>query len=269
VSFARFGKNKRYDLQPELLDIHVPRMIEAHRVAGSYMTPSELLNSGMIRIENFLGKAVAGEIKAQAEKSAIKDGQSNESRIGSHPNSLAAHAMTPIWNVIAPLFQPVARGEAQNLFVGNSYLQHLYNLPEDGDEQKVFHSDTFFPCVKFWYFPHSVSLDEGPFWYVPKSPVLTERLIQWHADRVKDLKRGAAEEWRGPGHREGSFRISPEELHELEYTPEPVTVEADTLVVANVYGFHRRGDTRKPTHRVSMHGSIRINNPFGYVEKTS
>jgi hypothetical protein len=109
-----------------------------------------------------------------------------------------------------------------------------------------------------------VKVDEGPFWYTPNSAKLTEGLISWHEDRVRDMKSGMVEEWRGQPHKEGSFRASLEELADLGYKPFPVEVDADTLVVANVFGFHRRGDTVKPTNRVSMHGSIRLKNPFAW-----
>ena len=54
------SSQKRYDLKPQLLDIHVDRMIEAHKVAHTYLTNTELLRSGLLRFEKFMG--AVGEI---------------------------------------------------------------------------------------------------------------------------------------------------------------------------------------------------------------
>ena len=262
IDFAKAGREKRYDLRPDLLEIHVPRLVEAHRVVGTYMTNTDLLHCGTVAFYNFLGP-IAGEIADEIMAVPIKDGKSDESVVLGLPDtSRSKRKLGKIWNMVRQVFQSHMEEEIHRLFCSNTYLQHLYNCPDDNDEQKVYHSDTFFHCVKFWYFPLEVEKDDGPFWYVPNSVVLTPELIAWHEARVKDLREGQVEEWRGPGHREGSFRISPEELAFLGLKPEPVCVEPDTLVVANTHGFHRRGDVATPKHRLSIHGSIRIGNPF-------
>jgi hypothetical protein len=262
VNWADFGREKNYDLYPQLLDFHVQRMVEAHRRVLTYMQDTELLHGGMLRFEGFLGSGAAEEIKEQALKIAVSDGISEESRVATLPTGAASDGMIKVLSVLEGVFHKNLQWEMMQHLVHGSYLQHLFNSPDDGDPQKVFHSDTFFPCVKFWYFPQAVGKNDGPLLYVAKSAELTHDLIQWHRDRVEDLKAGKAEDWRGVGHKEGSFRINEQELSDLGYKPEAVTVEPDTLIVANVFGFHRRGDTEEPTHRVSMHGSIRITNPF-------
>jgi hypothetical protein len=262
VSYQNFGREKNYLLYPQLLDFHVQRMVEAHRRVLTYMRETDLIHSGMLRFEGFLGSRAAAEIKEQALKIVVSDGIADDSRIICFPNSAATDGMAAIGEVLLGVFQDKLHWEMAQHLVHGSYLQHLLNRPDDGDDQKAFHSDTFFPCVKFWYFPQAIGKNDGPLVYVPRSAELTDALIQWHRDRVEDLKAGKAEEWRGVGHKEGSFRINEQELSDLGYKPEAVTVEPDTLIVANVFGFHRRGDTEEPTHRVSMHGSIRITNPF-------
>ena len=44
----------------------------------------------------------------------------------------------------------------------------------------------------------------------------------------------------------------------------PVPVDGNTLVIANVSGFHRRGDTANTYIRDAIHGSIRLSNPFHF-----
>ena len=41
-----------------------------------------------------------------------------------------------------------------------------------------------------------------------------------------------------------------------------MTVAGDTLVVANVFGFHRRAEAHVPSERLAIHGSIRYDSPF-------
>ncbi len=260
-------KEKRYNLFPELLKIHVQRLEAANSVVTSYLKDTELLRSGLVRFEGFLGDANKVEaIKAQIGDIAVCDGKNSKNLVIKNRGTPCFDALEKsIWPVIRVFFQEAALDDLPSYLVNHCYMQHLLNNPDDGDEQKVFHSDTFFHCLKFWYFPHEVCADDGAFWYVPNSPVLTNELIKWHTDRVRDLKDGVQESWRGQGHIEGSFRINVDELKELGLYPEPVAVKADTLVLANVFGFHRRGDTKKPTHRLSIHGSIRFSNPFAYL----
>ncbi len=256
--FRSMSKRKDFRKYPELLDVHVQRMVAANENVGAYMKDSELLKSGLIKLEKFSG--LANEVLNDL-KTAPVGKRSNASRVDT--GSSADKVLNQIKPIILDLYQPKARGDADNVFYQQSFRQHLLNLPDDNDDQKVFHSDTFFHCVKFWYFPHAVSEDEGAFWYVPWSPVITDKLLDWHRARVEDLKNSNVENWRGAGHVEGSFRISEEEIKEIGLTATPVVVEQDTLVVANVFGFHRRGDTKKPTNRLAIHGSIRLE-PFLY-----
>jgi hypothetical protein len=257
-NFASLSKRKDFRKYPELLDIHVERLLAANENVGAYMKDSELLKSGFIKAEKFAGCAqeVLNDLK-----SAPVGKRSNASRVDT--GTCADRVLNQIKPIIKDLFQPAAQEDIERIFYQQSFRQHLLNSPDDKDDQKVFHTDTFFHCVKFWYFPHAVSEEEGAFWYVPFSPVVTDNILDWHRARVEDLKNSRAEDWRGAGHIEGSFRISEDEIKGLGLTAIPVVVEPDTLVVANVFGFHRRGDVKKPTNRLSIHGSIRLE-PFLY-----
>ena len=70
------------------------------------------------------------------------------------------------------------------------------------------------------------------------------------------------EKWKGKDHMEGSYRASEEELIAMNFELEPITVKANTLVIANVAGFHSRGQVKKEYIRSAIHGSIRIEKPF-------
>lgn len=262
MNFAQFGKEKGYDKHPHLLDLHVARMVEAHRIALIYMRDTPILDYGMVYLENVLGADSAAEIAEEIGRTPAQDGRTPETTILNLPeDGPARRAAEVLWGAVKVVYRENVLKEVRRTFMLRTYLQHLINAPDDADDQKVFHSDTFFPALKFWYFPKAVRKDEGPFWYVPRSAGLSDGVIAWHEARVEDIKAGRVESWRGAGHLEGSFRISEEEITGLGLQALPVCVEADSLVIANVFGFHKRGDTKRPTRRLSIHGSIRLN-PF-------
>lgn len=253
---------KDFGKYPELIDAHMDRVLRASDAADRYMAAPILRKVGIMLVHGFAGLEVADLVAREIEGVAPGDAK--------RPDTLLEHRIrfTPSQEVARKILgglqglMPGKLDEVGQLFRASTYLQHLYNRPDDGDKQKVFHSDTFFPALKFWYFPRAVGLLDGPLWYVPNSPRLTLKLIAWHKARMADIKAGRVEAWRGPGHIEGSLRISEEEIAGLGLVPMPVTVEADTLVIANVFGFHRRGDTMQPTHRLCINGSIRTSRPF-------
>ena len=138
-----------------------------------------------------------------------------------------------------------------------AFSQRVVNGPEDNDIQKVMHQDTWFDAWKFWYFPRDVHLGEGPFRFARNSHGLSAarlRLTREFATRGKTW-----ESWRSVGHDEGSWRASDAELSAMGCVAEDITCSAGTLVIANVYGFHARGEANKIRERIALHGSIRLN----------
>jgi hypothetical protein len=66
----------------------------------------------------------------------------------------------------------------------------------------------------------------------------------------------------GRGGRGGSFRLGEDELQELGY-PKPTVfaVPANTLIIADTNGFHRRGEAPPGAERFSIYGGMR-RSPF-------
>ena len=253
---------KDFGRWPELLAVHVERVQRAAAAGQLYLASVDLRSRGLIAVGGLLGPDLAARVAAEVRAVRPGDAKRKDSLVANRaPESPARRAAAAMWRRIGPLW----RGhliEADRLFLRNTYLQHLVNEPGDGDIQKVLHCDTFFPALKFWYFPEPVGADDGPLVYVPGSPVLTPALLDWHRAQAESIAAGTVEPWRGAGHGEGSLRIGDGELAELGLEAEPVTVDADTLVIANVFGFHRRGDAPTRCDRVSVHGSIRISRPL-------
>ena len=115
------------------------------------------------------------------------------------------------------------------------------------DPQIQFHSDTFHPSLKAWLFLTEVPEDGRPLTYVPGSHRLTPERLAWEHERSCNIEHSDRLSQRG------SFRITREELPSLGL-PSPIhfAVPANTLVVADTYGFHARGDSDHPTLRVEL-----------------
>lgn len=125
------------------------------------------------------------------------------------------------------------------------------------DPQTELHADTFHPTAKLWLFLQDVGEDDGPFMYVPGSHRLTPARLDWEyrtSLTARDDPRSH--------HAHGSFRIRPDELAALGL-PQPMkmTVKANTLVIADTFGFHARTPSPKPTVRMELHAHLR-QSPF-------
>lgn len=138
-------------------------------------------------------------------------------------------------------------------------LQTVIANPTDdgGDPQANLHADTFHPTAKLWLFLHDVEADDGPFSYAPGSHRLTPERLEWEHQMSIEAANDADRH-----HAAGSFRLPESALESLGYGPvKTFPVPANTLVVADTYGFHRRTPSRRPTVRTSLYGIVR-RNPF-------
>ena len=132
------------------------------------------------------------------------------------------------------------------------YLTVQGDEARNPDVQKQLHRDTFQPAIKFWYFVEEVTLAEGPFEYVIGSHLLTPARLRWEYRRSVEASR------RGSRDTGGSFRIDEQVLQSLGLgLPRPFAVPENTLVIANVRGFHRRAHGTFGSRRVSIYGSVR------------
>lgn len=121
------------------------------------------------------------------------------------------------------------------------------------DPQRVAHRDTFHSTIKLWLFVDDVRATDGPFWYAPGSHRMTPARYRWEHRRAVAASRPDAPD------RDGSFRIDPDELPALGVPPlRAYPVAANTLVLADVRGFHRRGDAPSGTRRLSLYANLRL-----------
>ena len=125
------------------------------------------------------------------------------------------------------------------------------------DPQTALHADTFHSTSKFWLFLHDVEIEDGPFMFAPGSHKLTPERLAWEHEQSI-----TAREEKRAHHSFGSFRVAADQMARFGYRDAtPVPVPANTLVVADTYGFHSRSPSSRPTVRTEIHGHLR-RNPF-------
>ena len=142
-----------------------------------------------------------------------------------------------------------------HLYVQTVFSQHAPGA--EPDIQSFYHTDTFHPTVKSWFFLQDVEGHAAPFTYVRGSHRATKRRLAWER-RTSISARDADDRLTA----EGSFRISEPEIQQLGYpAPEKMPVAANTLIVADTSGIHRRSTTTVQSARVSIWAYSR-SNPF-------
>jgi len=116
------------------------------------------------------------------------------------------------------------------------------------DPQMMMHRDTYHPCTKAWLFLDDVEEGVAPHVFAPGSHRLTKARIRWeYRQSILSSDPG----WKRPW--DGSFRISEKDLKEITgREPLELVVPANTLVVSNVFGFHRRGDASRRGERLTL-----------------
>lgn len=139
------------------------------------------------------------------------------------------------------------------------YVQKVKSNALDAvaDPQRTLHSDTFHATMKAWLFLDDVGDHNGPFTYVPGSHKLSIKRLKW--EYQKSIEGSAQENSYGS---RGSLRVDEAELTDLGLpAPKAFKVPANTLVIANTNGFHRRGAANEVASRLEVWAYSR-SNPF-------
>src|SRR5438045_5371267 len=226
------------------------------RLAGlvSATDRAAFARDGFVIRPNFLPESEFAELLRQVKTyrgtlREIGEGDTILRKIALDPKTLAALPALgrllrhPEWR---GLIRYIGSRDAEPVVWIQSILRHAHDGP--ADPQTALHADTFHPTVKAWLFLTDVAADAGPFTYVPGSHRLTPQRLAW--ERRMSL---AAPSSRDPEIRQGSFRIDPSDLAALGL-PEPriFAVPANTLIVADTFGFHARGPSAGRSVRVEI-----------------
>lgn len=121
---------------------------------------------------------------------------------------------------------------------------------DNPDIQKDWHRDTFQPALKMWYFTEDVTPEQGPFEYIPASHRLGIKRLRWEQQQAVAAAKAKAG---------GSFRIDGQQACQLHQSQSvSFAVPANSLVVADIRGFHRRSTTaRQGEERISLYANFR------------
>src|SRR6266403_3444845 len=157
-----------------------------------------------------------------------------------------------------PEYRNLIRYAGSSAAVPMVYIQTVLSRAVDGpaDPQRDLHTDTFHPTVKAWLFLTDVEPDAMPFVYVPGSHRLTPQRLEWERAMSIAASRQPGEASRQP-EQKLIRAISPSVLPELGLQPpRAISAPANTLIVADTFGFHARGASggasTRPTTRVEI-----------------
>jgi hypothetical protein len=243
--------------------LHVARLKLAHRMAWSrrrrlarLIDPADRAafdRDGFVLKRDFLPPDAFRRLREQVEQyrgpaREMIQGDAITRRIALDPEALEAmpEARAFIGNAaFRGLVRYVGNYDSQPLCYLQTILARRY--PGAVDPQLHLHADAFHPTMKAWLFLGDVAEDDGPFTYVPGSHLLTPERIAW--ERQKSLDAAQAERLTA----RGSFRVTHDELPALNL-PQPASfaVPANTLIVADTFGFHARGTAAYASTRVEI-----------------
>jgi hypothetical protein len=131
-------------------------------------------------------------------------------------------------------------------------FQYLVQGSDNGkhDAETDLHADTFFNTHKAWLYMDDVTVANGPFTFVPQSHNI---FLKGRLDKEKNYSKDI--------NAKGSRRVEQQELEELGLVEKVFTCRANTLVVANTLGYHRRLRGVEGHDRLTIAFSARAN-PF-------
>ena len=134
---------------------------------------------------------------------------------------------------------------------------------KDDDLNVPFHADVHFHSHKVLFYMNDVAKDGGPFVYCKNSlkNKLERLLFEFMRGQLKDSHE---ESWRIQQHLDKRFfKNYFKKLQQQEYK---VACRANTLIIANVHGFHKRGESISGVERSLIRIPFRYN-PLGPVGK--
>jgi hypothetical protein len=253
------------------LGLHANRVKLAHALANARRARLAHLISdadraaferdGFVIKPNFLPPALFDALVAQAKayRGTARETIQGDAVTRRIPFDIAA--LTGMPAARAALDMPEWRGLVR--YVGSAdaepiiYVQTILSHVVDGapDPQLALHADTFHPSVKAWLFLTDVPEDDGPFTYVPGSHRLTAQRLAWERRVSIEINDGAYADTSDGARltQRGSFRVDEATLAELDLPPpRACAVPANTLVVADTFGFHARGASARPSVRVEI-----------------
>lgn len=256
------------------MGLHVIRMTTSHAVMNfrmwllgakiSKQDKTSYRQQGFILKENYLPetdfKALEQEIRAcQGKARSFHQGDTETRRILLDPEILEhlPHTAKLLANRDFQRLLQYANAHQRLPFFNIERINNGVQTDKAADPQKNLHADTFHPTMKFWLYLDDVDERNGPFTYLPGSNRLSRQRLKWEYQSsltaYKHPNRLAAR---------GSFRFSEQDRADIGFNaPRAFTVKRNTLLIANTFGVHGRGQAEPGSTRLAIWGMGRTN-PF-------
>lgn len=224
----------------------------AHRLTPEHRAQFDA--NGFVRIDDVLPPAEFEALRRAILETPLParemlQGDTITRRIAVDPELLRAAPglkgllASPVWR---GLTRYIASFDSEPLYYVQTILTRRTDAPLD--PQTDLHADAFHPSMKAWFFLTDVAAEDGPFTYVPGSHRLTPERLAWERAKSEIVRDGG--DYLSS---RGSFRISPGEVASLGLPPVcSLAVKANTLVVADTFGFHARGIAGRPSLRIEI-----------------
>jgi hypothetical protein len=284
--FALFTQAKSFQDNPIIgsprlnrLGLHILRVILAHgifRLRQAFLLflistdeRRAFHRDGFLLVTNVLPPKEFKQLQQSFEHPAVKLHSSRQGDTLTHSQLLSPQLQSQITTIQSILRQPALLNRlryASGMLLSPWFYflrieNHLKNpaaqQPSTGlqkipnDPQKMAHADAFHPTMKAWLFLHDVSAEQGPFCYYPASHKLTVKRLRWEYQQSliasKTDNRYTAR---------GSFRLDDSGRKNLTpHQPKSFTVPANSLIIANTFGFHFRGNAAQGSTRDALWAS--------------
>lgn len=224
----------------------------------AYQRDGFLAKENYIPAEQFA--RIEAEIRAfQGNARVTQQGDTQTRRVLLDPETLQQLPHTRQW-LEDRNFRRLLRytaGHSRLPFFNIEEISNGIYASNDHDPQKDLHTDTFHPTMKFWLYLDDVDEHNGPFTYIPTSAQLTRQRLHWEY-QYSQTARHAPELYSA----RGSFRLHAPDLAQLGLpAPKAFRVKKNTLLIANTFGVHGRGQADPGSTRLSLWGMSRTN-PF-------
>lgn len=255
LGLHRFRVQTSADLAKQRRE-HLAQFLQADDLA-------QFQQNGFILKENFLPDDEFAQLKQELCNTALETRETLQGDTVTRRMALDHAALKHLPMTKALLNRP----DWQHLinYVGSFKVQPMYYVQvilshvrkARPDPQTNLHSDTFHPSVKAWLFLNDVAEDQGPFVYVPGSHKVNAARLAWEHQKACSMTPKSPTMTR-----RGSFRVNVDELATMGYAqPKAFAVKANTLVIADTYGFHARGKSVGESMRIELWAYAR-RNPF-------
>lgn len=234
----------------------------------------KLLSNGIVVIPNFLPDDEFQDLKKEFNQ-IISKKNINISNIGStnvlfsslKKNDYSKYEAIKKFSKNKKLIRLICVAEGMKLFDEIKTLifekTNFGNPEKDTDPNKLFHADVHFHSHKVLYYIEDVSNDNGPFAYCKKSHQNSLERLYFELRRGQ-LRDGHINSWRIINHQQKNFFKN--YYNKLMKNKIDITGKANTLIITNVHGFHRRGDGVQGKSRSLIRIPFR-HNPLGHSKK--